>query len=76
MKFTSSRVSKNLNLSFSEAVLNCFPQDGGMYVPIFDESFANWILYMNGQTSFQSIAGTLTSANVSQDATTKVLTIS
>ena len=67
MKFTSSRVSKNLNLSFSEAVLNCFPQDGGMYVPIFDESFANWILYMNGQTSFQSIAGTLTSAMIKDE---------
>lgn len=67
MKFTSSRVSKNLNLSFSEAVLNCIPQDGGMYVPIFDESFANWILYMNGQTSFQSIAGTLTSAMIKDE---------
>lgn len=67
MKFTSSRVSKNLNLSFSEAVLNCFPQDGGMYVPVFDESFANWILYMNGQTSFQSIAGTLTSAMIKDE---------
>ena len=67
MKFTSSRVSKNLNLSFSEAVLNCFPQDGGMYVPVFDESFANWILYMNGQTPFQSIAGTLTSAMIKDE---------
>jgi len=67
LKFTSSRVSKNLNLSFSEAVLNCIPQDGGMYVPIFDESFANWILYMNGQTSFQSIAGTLTSAMIKDE---------
>ena len=62
LRFISSRFSNNTEISFSEAILNCLPEDGGMYVPIIDESLANWILYMNGQTSFQSIAGTLTSA--------------
>ena len=62
LKFISSRFSNNTEVSFSEAILNCLPQDGGMYVPVIDENLSNWILYMNGQTSFQSIAGTLTSA--------------
>ncbi len=67
MKFTSSRLPQGSGISFSEAILNCLPKDGGMYVPIFDESLANWIYYMNGQTSFQSIAGTLTSALIKDE---------
>ena len=67
MKFISSRVANGSGISFSEAILNCIPEDGGMYVPIFDESLANWIFYMNGQTSFQSIAGTLTSALIKDE---------
>lgn len=67
LKFTSSRVSSNSTVSFSEAILNCIPDDGGMYVPVFNESLANWIFYMNGQTSFQSIAGTLTSAVIKDE---------
>lgn len=67
MKFISSRVTNDTGISFSEAILNCVPQDGGMYVPIVDESLSNWILYMNRQTSFQSIAGTLTSAVIKDE---------
>lgn len=67
MKFLSSRVSNSKEVSFSEALVNCIPQDGGMYVPVFDESLENWIFYMNGQTSFQSIAGTLTSAFIKDE---------
>lgn len=67
LKFISSRVANGSGISFSEAILNCIPEDGGMYVPIFDESLANWIFYMNGQTSFQSIAGTLTSALIKDE---------
>jgi threonine synthase len=36
--------------------------DGGLYVPATEADFRNWILYLNKQTTFQSIAATLTSA--------------
>ena len=69
MKFLSSRVcdGSGNGISFADAILNCIPNDGGMYVPIFGENLSNWILYMNGKTSFQSIAGSLTSAMIKDE---------
>lgn len=67
MRFVSSRNPNSSEVSFSEALLNCMPDDGGMYVPKVNENLSNWILYMNGQTSFQSIAGTLTSALIKDE---------
>ena len=66
MKFKSTR--NNLHsANFAKAVLDCMPLDGGLYIP---ENFADlrkWILYTNEETSFSSIAGTLTSACINDE---------
>ncbi len=63
MIFTSTRNDK-LEVSFSRAVKDCLPKDGGVFVPSPNafEDLRRWIYYINEQTSFTSIAGTLTSA--------------
>ena len=63
MIFTSTRNS-SLEVSFSRAVKECLPEDGGVFVPSPNafEDLRRWIYYINEQTSFTSIAGTLTSA--------------
>ena len=63
MLFTSTRNNK-LEVSFSRAVKDCLPEDGGVFVPSPNafEDLRRWIYYINEQTSFTSIAGTLTSA--------------
>lgn len=61
MRFTSTR-NKNLTTNFINAICNCMPQDGGLYVPYETEDLRKWISYIDENTSFTSIAGTLTSA--------------
>ena len=63
MIFTSTR-NDQLKVSFSRAVKDCLPEDGGVFVPAPDafEDLRRWIYYINEETSFTSIAGTLTSA--------------
>ena len=63
MQFTSTRNSK-LSVKFSQAVKSCIPEDGGVYVPSPDAIYdlRRWIYYINENTSFSSIAGTLTPA--------------
>ena len=61
MKFTSTR-NKNLSVGFSQAVKECYPSDGGVFVPSSIEDMRRWIYYINENTSFTSIAGSLTSA--------------
>lgn len=61
MKFTSTR-NKTLHTSFIDAICNCMPSDGGLYVPCDTEDLRRWISYIDENTSFTSIAGTLTSA--------------
>ena len=63
MIFTSTRNNK-LEVSFSRAVKDCLPEDGGVFVPAANafEDLRRWIYYINETTSFTSIAGTLTSA--------------
>lgn len=61
MKFTSTRNS-NLKVSFSQAVRDCIPDDGGVFVPSSIEDMRRWIYYIDETTSFASIAGSLTSA--------------
>ncbi len=61
MKFISTRNSGNI-VSFEKAVLNCIPEDGGLYVPEDFEDKRRWILYTDENTTFSSIAGALTSA--------------
>ena len=63
MIFTSTRNNK-IEVSFSRAVKDCLPEDGGVFVPAQNtfEDLRRWIYYINESTSFTSIAGTLTSA--------------
>ncbi len=66
MQFVSSR-DPNKQVCFSQAVTDCIPPDGGMYVPAYEENLRPWILYMNETTSFSSIAGSLTSALLKEE---------
>ena len=66
MVFTSTR-NKKISESFAHAIKNCMPQDGGLYVPSQTEDLRRWILYMDENTSFASIAGSLTSAFIREE---------
>ena len=61
MQFSSTRNPSD-KVSFAHAILDCTPLDGGMYTPAFEEDLRPWIFYMDQNTSFSSIAGSLTSA--------------
>ncbi|GMO68435.1 MAG: threonine synthase [Treponemataceae bacterium] len=54
-------------VSFEQALTDCLPEDGGLYVPASAENLRNWILYTNSSTSFTSIAGALTSALIREE---------
>lgn len=66
MTFTSTR-NKDLLVSFSQAVSDCIPEDGGVFVPSQIEDFRKWIYYIDESTSFNSIAGSLTSALIKNE---------
>src|SRR5574344_686264 len=66
MRFTSTR-NKNINKSFAQAIMDCMPEDGGLYVPEGTADLRRWILYTNENTSFASIAGALTSACINDE---------
>ncbi len=66
MLFTSTR-DRSLSVKFSQAVLDCMPPDGGLFVPSSIEDLRRWIYYIDGDTSFTSIAGTLTSAFIKDE---------
>jgi threonine synthase len=66
MELVSTRNSKK-SVSFRNAVLDCIPQDGGLYVPSKEEDLRPWIMYMDELTKFQAIAGTLTSALLKEE---------
>ncbi len=66
MKFTSTRNSKKL-VGFREVLFNCMPQDGGLYVPAETDDLRRWLYFMDKNTSFQNIAGTLTSAFINTE---------
>ena len=63
MIFTSTR-NNSLQVEFSQAVRACLPKDGGVFVPSAAgfEDLRRWIYYIDKDTTFTSIAGTLTSA--------------
>ena len=61
MLFTSTR-NNDLSVSFSQAVRDCIPEDGGVFVPSSIEDMRRWIYYIDETTPFSSIAGSLTSA--------------
>ena len=68
MLFTSTR-NNDLTVRFSQAVRDCIPKDGGVFVPAPDafEDLRRWIYYINKDTSFTSIAGTLSSAFLNEE---------
>ena len=66
MQFTSTRNS-DLTVSFSKAVRDCIPDDGGVFVPSMIEDLRRWIYYINENTPFTSIAGALTSALIKDE---------
>ena len=68
MIFTSTR-NNDLTVKFSQAVRDCIPKDGGVFVPAANafEDLRRWIYYINKDTSFTSIAGTLSSAFLNEE---------
>ena len=54
MQFTSTR-NNNLTVSFSQAVRDCIPDDGGVFVPSSIEDMRRWIYYIDETTPFASI---------------------
>lgn len=66
MRFVSTRNLSN-NVSFKQAVLDCMPVDGGLYVPADSEDLRRWILYADEKTSFSSLSGALTSALINSE---------
>ncbi|UTC77118.1 threonine synthase [Treponema sp. OMZ 799] len=61
MDLVSTR-NNNKIVSFYEAVTNCMPADGGLYIPKEALDLSDWTCHLNETSSFTSIAGTLTSA--------------
>ncbi len=61
MQFTSTR-NNDLSVMFSQAVRDCIPADGGVFVPSQIQDMRRWIYYIDETTPFSSIAGSLTSA--------------
>ena len=66
MKLSSTRNSGHA-VSFKNAILNCMPSDGGLYVPVSEHDLRSWILHMNERTSFSAIAGSLTAALLKEE---------
>lgn len=66
MQFTSTR-NRDLNVKFSTAVRECIPADGGVFVPSVIEDLRRWIYYIDENTSFTSVAGSLTSALIKDE---------
>jgi len=54
MRFRSTNSSEPL-VSFKDAVLNCLPPDGGLYVPDKAMDIRQFFLYMNEETSFPDL---------------------
>ena len=66
MKFTSTR-NPSVSVNFAKAILDCMPEDGGLYIPDDFADLRKWILYTDENTSFSNIAGTLTSACINTE---------
>lgn len=66
MKLNSTRNSSN-KVNFYNAVLDCMPIDGGLYIPEDFADLRKWLLYTNEKTTFSSIAGALTSACINDE---------
>src|SRR5574344_1789203 len=56
MRFTSTR-NKTLNVGFEQAIRDCLPADGGLYIPAEIADLRRWILFTNKETTCASVAG-------------------
>ncbi|MCL1930781.1 MAG: threonine synthase [Treponema sp.] len=66
MLFRSTH-SGELLVSFKEAVLDCLPPDGGLYVPDKVTDIRQLFLYMNEETSFPELAAAVTPSLLESD---------
>ena len=66
MILTSTR-NPDLKVPFSQGIIHPIPQDGGLYIPSVLQDLRRWLMYTNNETSFQNIAGTLTSAFINEE---------
>lgn len=66
MRFTSTR-NKKLNIGFEQAICDCMPSDGGLYIPADVNDLRRWILFTDKTTTYASIAGALTLACVNEE---------
>ncbi len=71
MKLASTRNADEM-VSFKQALLQCMPNDGGLYVPYSEHDLRPWILHMNEHTTFAAIAGSLTAALLKDEISTVV----
>lgn len=66
MLFTSTR-NRELKVNFSQAVHQCIPEDGGVFVPSDITDVRKWLYFIDENTPFSSIAGSLTSAFINDE---------
>jgi threonine synthase len=66
MRFHSTNSNEPL-VSFKEAVLNCLPPDGGLYVPDKVMDIRQLFLYMNEETSFPDLVAAVTPSLLESD---------
>jgi len=58
MQFRSTKQNSSL-VSYRDAVLNCLPDDGGLYVPDQAVDFRQFFLHMDEKTSFNELVATV-----------------
>ncbi|WP_304222089.1 threonine synthase [Gracilinema caldarium] len=58
MDFSSTR-SKEIKVSFREAVMHCLPPDSGLYVPASMVDLRPFFLYMDSETSYPELVATV-----------------
>lgn len=56
-----------IKVPFSTGIINSIAPDGGLYVPSVIQDLRRWIGYTDENTTFQNIAGTLTSAFINEE---------
>jgi threonine synthase len=61
MEFASTR-GREHTASFSQAILEGIPPDGGLYTVFGVDDFRNWVVSMRADSSFAAIAGRMTGA--------------
>lgn len=61
MQFKSTR-ARTGGVSFRSAVLQCLPEDGGLYIPVEVSDVRQLFLYMDDQISYPDLVSTVTPA--------------